>query len=159
MTGISNSELCNRNGVAIFRVGEVYECDESGEPIPKRDLAKWFVSVPDDGQFAHLVKTIPLSDTYEHAEALAVDHLGLLEKACPECGAAVRIYSQRRRSVFEIIVPVALLGVLVGVFNVSLGQHKLAVAVLAPVVIWMIWQVGGRNRTSSVFCAACGYSE
>ena len=168
MAAISNSELCNRNGVAIFRVGEVYECNEAGGPIPEADLAKWFVAVPDDGRFGdHRVKTIPLSDTYEHAEARAVAHLGLADKVCPECSASVRTYSQHRRSALEIVVPVVLLlvllgmfGALNGLFDVSVGQHNLTVTVLAPIgIFWMIWQVTGPNKASSFYCAGCGYSE
>ena len=72
MSTMSNRELCDRFGIAIYQVGEVYETDKAGQPIPDEDKDKWFVSAP-VGTFA------PGPDTEEQAEALAVEKLGLRE--------------------------------------------------------------------------------
>lgn len=79
MTTVSNRELCERFGIAIYLVGEVYETDKAGHPILDEDKDKWFVSAP-VGTFAPgEIEAISLSDTEEQAEALAVEKLGLRE--------------------------------------------------------------------------------
>ena len=79
MSTVSNRELCERFGIAIYQVGEVYETDRAGRPIPDEDKDKWFVSAP-VGTFAPgEIEAISLSDTEEQAEALAVEKLGLRE--------------------------------------------------------------------------------
>ncbi|TXT25433.1 MAG: hypothetical protein FD131_4634 [Rhodocyclaceae bacterium] len=79
MTPASISELCQRFRIAIYQVGEVYETDQDGRPIPDGEKDKWFVSAPAD-MFPHgEIEAIPLSNTEAEAEALAVSRLGLRE--------------------------------------------------------------------------------
>jgi hypothetical protein len=76
----SDAELCARHGIAIYQVGEVYDTDQAGQPIPDAEKEKWFVSAP-VGMFQHgEIETIPLSVTEEAAEALAVSRLRLHEQ-------------------------------------------------------------------------------
>jgi hypothetical protein len=61
-------------GVAIYQVGEVYDVDSDGEPIPENEKAKWFVSVLEDSPLALKVLSIPLADTELEAWSLAAQY-------------------------------------------------------------------------------------
>lgn len=76
----SNADLCARHGIAIYRVGEVYDTDQAGQPIPDAEKEKWFVSAPVGMFQPGEIEAIPLSDTEEAAEALAVNRLLLREQ-------------------------------------------------------------------------------
>ena len=76
---MTNSELCDLFGVAVFVVGDVYQDDRNGKPIPLADLSKWFISALDCTFSDGVINPIPLADTREEAEALAVEHLKLHE--------------------------------------------------------------------------------
>ncbi|KVR89520.1 hypothetical protein C3743_40430 [Burkholderia contaminans] len=71
MTG--RERLIDR-GVAVYRVGDVYEVDEHGAQIPEGERAKWFVSVLADSPLAATVRKIPLADTEDEAWELAAHH-------------------------------------------------------------------------------------
>lgn len=83
MSAVSNRELCERFGIAIYQVGEVCETDKAGQPIPDEDKDKWFVSAPVGTFTLGEIEAISLSDTEEQAEALAVEKLGLRELCAP----------------------------------------------------------------------------
>lgn len=79
MSELSNSALCELYEIGIYRVGETFERYRCGEPIPDEDKDKWFVATP-TGMFpTGEVAAIPLADTIEEAEGLAVRRLHLRE--------------------------------------------------------------------------------
>lgn len=63
------------HGIAIYRVGDVYDEDQNGMPIPPSEKAKWFVSARIDSPLAATVQDIPDADTEDEAWALAAEHL------------------------------------------------------------------------------------
>lgn len=80
MSEQSNDALCQQFGVAIFRVGELYDTDEIGNALSDEVLQKFCVTTL-AGSFDDIVKSIPLSVSVGDAEALAVKHLKLRELA------------------------------------------------------------------------------
>lgn len=79
MAEITNAALCELYEIGIYRVGEVFGRYRYGAPITAEDRNKWFVATP-TGMFpACEVEAIPLADTVEEAEGLAVNRLGLRE--------------------------------------------------------------------------------
>lgn len=68
-----DSALCEQHGIAVYRVGDVYDTDD--EDIPESDRGKWFVSAIVGAFPEDLVRAIPLADSMQEAERLAVEHL------------------------------------------------------------------------------------
>lgn len=62
-------------GVAVYQVGNLFETDAQGKPIPDSDRDKWFVSVPANSPYVPLMAAIPLAATEEEAWELADKHL------------------------------------------------------------------------------------
>jgi len=72
---MDNALWCLQHGIAVYRVADVYDTDESGTPIPDADRCKWFVSVLAGSFPEDVVKNIPFADTQAEAEANAVAYL------------------------------------------------------------------------------------
>ncbi|WP_199032184.1 ankyrin repeat domain-containing protein [Ralstonia sp. ASV6] len=66
--------LCE-DGVAVYQVGNVFETDAEGKPIPDEDREKWFVSTLMDSPLAATGTKIPLAATEQEAWDLAIQHL------------------------------------------------------------------------------------
>lgn len=64
-------ELCQRHGVAVYQVGQVY-----GE-APPEFLRKFFVAVTGDDFREFDIEAIPLADTRAEAYQIAADSLKL----------------------------------------------------------------------------------
>lgn len=79
MAEISNSALCELYEIGIYRVGEVFERYRRGEPVRAEDRDKWFVAAPTGMFSSGEVAAIPLADSFEEAERLAVKCLRLRE--------------------------------------------------------------------------------
>ncbi|MDN7664081.1 hypothetical protein [Burkholderia cenocepacia] len=62
-------------GIAVYRIGEVYESDSEGQPIPDAERAKWFVSALAGSDLAERACAIPLADSEGEAWELAAQHL------------------------------------------------------------------------------------
>ena len=92
---MTDEELCSRNHVTIHLVGEIYEEDEEGRPIPERDRGKWFVAIRAGDFPTALVRSIPLADTEAEAQANAVRYLGL-RRRCPVCQRSPRLADSTR---------------------------------------------------------------
>lgn len=76
----SDIELCQRFGVECLIVGDVYDVDEQGKPIPEDDRTKWMVTTP-AGPFPRgLVEAIPLAESESECVALAVKYLMLRDR-------------------------------------------------------------------------------
>lgn len=78
MTFEETSAICQANQLSFYRVGEVYEIDDEGHPIPEQDKDKWFVAVPHGLVSQEVLRTIPLAATEEEAMRSAIVHLGLV---------------------------------------------------------------------------------
>jgi hypothetical protein len=61
-------------GVAIYQVGEVFDVDADGSPIPENEKARWFVSVLANSPLSATVRTIPFAATEDEAWRLAAHH-------------------------------------------------------------------------------------
>lgn len=79
MPELTNTALCELYEVGIYRVGEVFGRYRCGAPIPAEDRNKWFVATPTGILPACEVAGIPLTDSIEEAQGLAVKRLGLRE--------------------------------------------------------------------------------
>lgn len=186
MTTVSNRELCERFGIAIYLVGEVYETDKAGHPILDEDKDKWFVSAP-VGTFAPgEIEAISLSDTEEQAEALAVEKLGLRELwqtiegmrsenafyqrrravVCPECAEAVQVVRQERAPLRVLIGHALglLLVLCVGALLASaagISEERINLLAMLVVPVGLAWLLAGvvSDRQEGFFCRGCGYSE
>lgn len=62
-------------GIAVYQVGNLFDTDAEGKPIPESDRDKWFVSAPTNSPYVPLVTAIPLAATEEEAWELADKHL------------------------------------------------------------------------------------
>lgn len=71
-------------GIAVYRVDEVYDTDQRGEPIPLAEQKKWCVSVLSDSPLAATVGHIPLSDTESEAWQRAARHYAAEISAAPK---------------------------------------------------------------------------
>lgn len=74
---MSDHALCVQSGVEVYRVGDIYHEDESGNPIPAADLEKFCVTTPAHRFAEEAVRAVPLADSVAEAEALAVKYLDL----------------------------------------------------------------------------------
>ena len=63
-------------GVAVYRVGDVYDKGRDGEPIPATEKQKWFVSVLAESPLAATLQDIPGAETEDEAWKLAAQHFG-----------------------------------------------------------------------------------
>ncbi len=70
-------EALIEQGVAVYQVGEVFDIDADGSPIPEEERAKWFVSVLANSPLSATVGTIPLAATEDEAWRLAAHHYRL----------------------------------------------------------------------------------
>lgn len=70
---VANAALCGMYDVVCYNVGDSCFRDQT----PACDHAKWFVSVVSGSQFDKDVAAIPLADSEEAAQAIAVDRLRL----------------------------------------------------------------------------------
>ena len=161
-----HADLCSQYGITFYRVGEIYDADEQGNPIPEKDKAKWFVAVL-DGQFdSVLVKSIPLSNTLVEAQFQAVTYLGLAKKNCSKCG--LRISSKNMAlqlgSGYTVVSIVLLFGVLLGgfgalngLFEIGYDAPNVLLSVFAPVALLaMIWHVSVPKNGECWVCPRCG---
>lgn len=71
---MKRDELLER-GIAVYRVGDVYDKDQNGTPISAVDKEKWFVSALADSPLASTVLEIPEADTEDLAWELAAHHI------------------------------------------------------------------------------------
>jgi hypothetical protein len=72
-----SSGLCEKHGITVHIVGDIYSSKQDGSAIAQTDLHKWCVAAP-FGAFEQVrIEAIPLSETAEEAEANAVQYLGL----------------------------------------------------------------------------------
>lgn len=67
--------LCRIYDVAVYNVGESCFVEEA----PVEDHDKFFVSLPALSDMCGKLDAIPLAQTHEQAELLAVEHLGLYQ--------------------------------------------------------------------------------
>ena len=74
---MNDKTLCEKHGVTIHTVGEVYTHKLDGSPIPPDELGMFFVATPTEAFDTNLVESIPLAETQDEAEALAVKYLNL----------------------------------------------------------------------------------
>lgn len=74
---MNNHELCQKHGITIHVIGDVYGKQQDGEPIPPEELNMFFVATPAAAFDAALVEAIPVAATVDEAEALAVRYLDL----------------------------------------------------------------------------------
>ncbi|AJW47708.1 hypothetical protein TK49_23700 (plasmid) [Ralstonia mannitolilytica] len=81
--------LCEQ-GVAVYQVGNLFETDSNGIPIPECDRDKWFVSVLADSPLVAKVEAIPLSSTEAEAWELAARHLILTDERVELGGTVLR---------------------------------------------------------------------
>lgn len=70
---VANAALCGMYDVVCYNVGDSCFRDQA----PACDHAKWFVSVVSGSQLDKDVAAIPLGDSEETAQAIAVDRLRL----------------------------------------------------------------------------------
>lgn len=62
-------------GIAVHRVGDVYDKDQNGMPISAIEKEKWFVSALADSPLSSTVRDIPEADTEDEAWELAAQHV------------------------------------------------------------------------------------
>jgi hypothetical protein len=74
---MTNKTLCDKHGITIHVVGDVYTHKQDGTPIPADELDMLFVATPAEAFDAKIVESIPLAETQDEAEALAVKYLNL----------------------------------------------------------------------------------
>lgn len=164
---MKNEELCARNNVTVHLVGEVYDHDEHGRPIPEPEKEKWFVAIR-AGDFPDaLVRSIPLADTEAEAHANAVKHLGLRNR-CPVCCEAIQPQPVLQTPMWKMILFPALLicALLVGALHLD-GVIDAGFEFTAPafVVAISLAAVGllamflSRKDAARFYCHQCGYSE
>ena len=167
MPAMTDEELCVRNHVTIHLVGEVYEEDEEGRPIPERDRGKWFVAIRAGDFPTSLVCSIPLADTEAEAQANAVRYLGL-RRRCPVCREAVHTHTIPSTPMWKLILfpGLLILALLVGALQLD-GVIHTGFEFTAPafVIASLVVAVGlvamflSRNDTHGMYCHQCGYSE
>lgn len=73
-TRMKRDELLER-GIAVYRVGDVYDKDQNGKPISALEKEKWFVSALADSPLASTALEIPEADTEDQAWELASHHI------------------------------------------------------------------------------------
>jgi hypothetical protein len=61
-------------GIAVHKVGDAYDEDKNGNPLPDEEKEKWCVSVLADSPLAATVTEIPLSATSDEAWQRAAQH-------------------------------------------------------------------------------------
>jgi len=74
---MNDKTLREKHGVTIHTFGEVYTHKLDGTPIPPDELDMFFVATPAEAFDTKLVESIPLAETQDEAEALAVKYLNL----------------------------------------------------------------------------------
>ncbi|WP_050453131.1 hypothetical protein [Candidatus Burkholderia verschuerenii] len=62
-------------GIAVHRMGDVYETDREGQPLTEAVQRQWFVSALAASDLVEPVCKIPLADTEGEAWELAAQHL------------------------------------------------------------------------------------
>lgn len=167
MSAMTDEDLCIRNHVTIHLVGEVYEEDEEGRPIPEQDRGKWFVAIRSGDFPTDLVRSIPLANTEEEARANAVRYLGL-RRRCPVCCEAVQPHYLRSTPMWKLILfpGLLILSLLVGTLQLDGVIHS-GFEFTAPafVIASLVVAVGllamflSRKDAYGFYCHSCGYSE
>jgi hypothetical protein len=71
---MERNELLQR-GIAVHRVGDVYDKDQNGMQISDVEKGKWFVSALAESPLASTVREIPDANTEDEAWELAAQHL------------------------------------------------------------------------------------
>lgn len=177
---MNHAQLCEMHHITIHQVGEIYDEDESGRPIPEDEKDKWFVAVRAEDFPSELVRSIPLAATYEEALANAVTYLGLLPGssqpdrgllprvyACPSCGGPVDRYPLPAPMWKLILFPALLMSALLvgglqldGVMNTGLEITAPAYVIVSALLVAGIlgWFLSMKDGTG-MHCSQCGYSE
>lgn len=62
-------------GIAVYRVGEVFDTDRNGRALSADEKDRWFVSVLADSPLVTVVQAIPTVGTESAAWALAAQHV------------------------------------------------------------------------------------
>jgi hypothetical protein len=68
------------HGLSVYRVGDVFETDKAGNPIPKHNLDKWFVSADTGSRGEAGIENLPGADTEKAAIAVAVQFARTLSR-------------------------------------------------------------------------------
>jgi len=76
----SIAELCTRFGIECLIVGDIYDTDLEGKPIPDEDRTKWMVTTPAQSFPAALIQSIPLAESEAQSLELAVKYLMLRDR-------------------------------------------------------------------------------
>lgn len=162
---MNHADLCARNNVTIHQVGEVYEHDEYGRPIPAKDMDKWFVAIRAGDFPPSLVRSIPLADNEAEARANAVQYLGLRTR-CPVCCEAVQSHLIPSVPMWKLILFSALMicAVLLGAVQLD-GLIDTGFEFTAPafvissslVAVGLIAMFMSRKDDSGFNCHQCGY--
>ena len=72
-----NHAFCEKHGIEIHVVDEVYTEKQDGSPIPPEELSLFFVAASAKAYDRAAIEAIPLAATVAEAEALAIKHLDL----------------------------------------------------------------------------------
>ena len=164
---MDHKELCALNHITIHRVGDVYEHDEHGRPIPVSKKDKWFVAIRAGDFPTPLVSSIPLANTEDQALRNAVNYLGLRTR-CPVCREAVQAQAIPGTAMWKLILysGLAISEMLVGALQldglINTGFEFTAPAFIiagALVAVGLLAMTLSRKDGYGFFCHQCGYSE
>jgi hypothetical protein len=73
-------DLCQRFGIECLIVGDAYDTDLQGKPIPEEDRKKWMVTTPARSFPTALIKSIPLAESVAQSLELAAKYLMLRDR-------------------------------------------------------------------------------
>ncbi len=164
---MDRTELCALNHVTIHRVGDVYDHDGQGCPIPASEKDKGFVAIRAGDFPTPLVSSIPLADTEDQAMRNAVNYLAL-QTRCPVCREAVQAQAIPGTAMWKLILysGLAISAMLVGALQldglINTGFEFTAPAFIiagALVAVGLLAMFLSRKDSHGFYCHQCGYSE